>query len=55
MQLSELIQRLSKLHDIHGDVEVRDLVEYPISDATFKAHGDYQDAPYIELDVDMGY
>jgi hypothetical protein len=54
MQLSELIQRLSKLHDIHGDLLVADVMEYPIEEVTYKSHGEFTDAPYIEIESDMG-
>jgi len=49
MQLSELIQRLSKLHDIHGDLAVQDDYEAPLGTVSFRESGDFTDAPYIEL------
>jgi hypothetical protein len=53
MQLSELIQRLSKLHGIHGDLPVADIIEYPISEVTYKPHGEWIDAPFIEIESNM--
>lgn len=51
MQLSELLHKLDKLHEIHGDVIVLDQFECPITGVTFQASGEHQDAPYIELEV----
>ena len=51
MQLSELIQRLSKLHDIHGDLVVLDDTEDHVVGASFRASGEFTDAPYIEVSV----